>query len=201
MEGWHAALRSIVEQLVSNETAPRPPRNILPGLVSTSDMRHLKEICHDFALVPVLLPDLCDTLDGPAEDYERIPSGGTPLAAIRSMSSARATLEQGATVPSITSAGQRLQELHSVPLHSLPMPIGLRQCDQLFDALEAVSGNPTPEKYVDQRGRLVDAYVDGHKYLAGVRAVVYGEEDLVAGLVGFLGRDWHQARAGRHRWR
>jgi nitrogenase molybdenum-iron protein NifN len=44
----------------------------------------------------------------------------------------------------------------------------------------------TPEKYVKQRGRLIDAYVDGHKYIFGKRAIVYGEEDLVVGLSSFL---------------
>ena len=36
------------------------------------------------------------------------------------------------------------------------------------------------------RGRLIDAYVDGHKYLFGKRAIVFGEEDLVIGIVSFL---------------
>ena len=37
-----------------------------------------------------------------------------------------------------------------------------------------------------ERGRLIDAFVDGHKYIFGKRAVVYGEEDLVVGLAAFL---------------
>ena len=32
----------------------------------------------------------------------------------------------------------------------------------------------------------MDAYVDGHKYIFGKRAVVYGDEDLVIGLAAFL---------------
>jgi nitrogenase molybdenum-iron protein NifN len=43
-----------------------------------------------------------------------------------------------------------------------------------------------PRRYELERGRLVDAYVDGHKYIFGKRAVVYGEEDLVVGLCAFL---------------
>ena len=39
---------------------------------------------------------------------------------------------------------------------------------------------------MDERGRLIDAYVDGHKYVSGKRAVVYGEEDLVVGLAALL---------------
>jgi nitrogenase molybdenum-iron protein NifN len=52
--------------------------------------------------------------------------------------------------------------------------------------LEAVSGKPLPEKYALERGRLLDALVDGHKHVNGRRAVVYGEADLVAGVVDFL---------------
>jgi nitrogenase molybdenum-iron protein NifN len=33
---------------------------------------------------------------------------------------------------------------------------------------------------------LIDSLVDGHKYLFDRRAVVFGEEDLVAGVVGLL---------------
>ena len=38
----------------------------------------------------------------------------------------------------------------------------------------------------DERGRLVDGYVDAHKYVFGKRAVVYGEQDLVVGLASLL---------------
>ena len=43
-----------------------------------------------------------------------------------------------------------------------------------------------PEKYAGERARLLDAYVDAHKYVFGKRAIVYGEEDFVIGLTGFL---------------
>ena len=48
------------------------------------------------------------------------------------------------------------------------------------------AGKPMPEKYREERGRLIDAYIDGHKYVSGTSAVVYGEEDLVVGLSSFL---------------
>jgi nitrogenase molybdenum-iron protein NifN len=37
-----------------------------------------------------------------------------------------------------------------------------------------------------ERGRLLDAYADGHKYVFGKRVAVYGDPELVAGLAGFL---------------
>jgi nitrogenase molybdenum-iron protein NifN len=43
-----------------------------------------------------------------------------------------------------------------------------------------------PEKYQEERGRVLDAYADGHKYVMEARAAVYGEEDFVVGLASFL---------------
>ena len=41
-------------------------------------------------------------------------------------------------------------------------------------------------EYLEARGRLIDAYADGHKYVSGIRAAIYGDEDLVVGLASFL---------------
>ena len=72
-----------------------------------------------------------------------------------------------------------------MPLHSLGMPIGLRESDVFFEVLEELSGREMPEKHALERGRLIDAYVDGHKYIFDKKAIVYGEEDLVVGLLLF----------------
>ncbi len=185
MEGFHAAIRAVVEQLAgaapANETI-----TLLPGFVSSADYRHLAEIVTDFGLDATMLPDLSTTLDGPALlDYEKIPAGGTPLAAIRAMGGARATIEFGRTLGAATG-GSLLAEKFGTDHHRLGLPIGIRETDRFFACLEELSGQPTPAKYAGERGRLVDAYVDGHKYLFGKKAVIYGEEDLVVGLAGWL---------------
>ena len=126
-------------------------------------------------------------MDGPALlEYEKIQAGGTPLAKIKAMGRAKATIEFGPTLGAMKSGGDVLREKFTVPQHRLGMPIGIRETDVFFNILEQLSGRPTPEKYVKQRGRLIDAYVDGHKYVSGKRAVVYGEEDLVVGMSSFL---------------
>ena len=66
------------------------------------------------------------------------------------------------------------------------MPIGIRETDRLMAKLAEISGREIPARYSAARGRLIDAMVDGHKYIFGKRAVVYGEEDLVVGLTSFL---------------
>ncbi|MBI5578060.1 MAG: nitrogenase [Deltaproteobacteria bacterium] len=186
MEGFHAAIRAVTEQVVT-EPEPTTAVNLFPGFVSPEDLRHLKEICEDFKLAVTILPDYSDTLDGPTlEDYREIPEGGTPLPAIRRMAGAPASIEFGRTLRPERSAGGLLQTRHGVRLFSLGLPIGLRETDALFTALEEITGRPTPRRHALERGRLLDAYVDGHKYLSGKRAVIYGEEDLVAGLTAFL---------------
>ena len=186
MEGFHAAVRAVVDQLAA-DPAPTAAVNLLPGFVSPADLRHLKDVFQDFGLAVTVMPDLSDPLDGPTlADYREIPEGGTPLAAIRRMAGASATIEFGRTLRTERSAGGLLQARYGVRLFSLGLPIGLRETDAFFAVLEAISGTATPNRHVLERGRLLDAYVDGHKYLSGQRAVVYGEEDLVAGLAAFL---------------
>ena len=184
MEGFHAAIRAVVAQL--SEGGPLTGAiNLLPGFVSSADYRLLRQIMTDFGLDGSMLPDLSETMDGPAlVTYEKIQGGGTPLAAIRAMGRSRATIEFGPTLAA--TGGTVLAEKFGVPHHRLGMPVGIRETDAFFHLLEELSGRPTPEKYAKERGRLVDAYVDGHKYVFGKRAVVYGEEDLVVGLCSFL---------------
>ena len=186
MEGWHAAIKAVVEQ-VARAAASTASVNLLPGFVSPADLRYLREILKDFEIPGIILPDISETLDGQAQtDYEKIPPGGTPLAAIKAMGGSRATIELGRTLFSQDTAGQVLADRFDVPLHRLGMPIGLRETDRFFQTLEEISGRPTPEPHAGERGRLLDAYVDGHKYVFGQKAVVYGEEDLVVGLAAFL---------------
>ena len=184
MEGFHAAIREVVAQL--SEGGPRSAMvNLLPGFVSSADYRLLAEIMADFGLGCTLLPDLSETMDGPALlEYEKIQSGGTPIAAIKAMGRSQATIEFGPTLG--TTGGTVLAEKFSVPQHRIGMPVGIRETDTFFSLVETISGRPTPEKYAKQRGRLVDAYVDGHKYVFGKRAVVYGEEDMIVGMCSFL---------------
>ena len=80
MEGFHVAVKAVVEQLAQSGEATGAV-NLLPGFVSPADIRYLKEVLGDFGVPGIILPDISETLDGPAQlDYEKIPAGGTPLA-------------------------------------------------------------------------------------------------------------------------
>ncbi|QJB56790.1 nitrogenase component 1 [Pseudodesulfovibrio sp. zrk46] len=185
-DGWHGAVRSLVEQLCTTKADAADRVNILPNMVSCEDVRHLQDICRDFSIDSTILPDISESLDGPAlEDYVKIPSGGTPLSEIKTMSGSKATIEFGRCLPKATG-GTSLEERFGVKNYRIGLPMGLRESDRFFEAMEDITGTDMPRRYELERGRLVDAYVDGHKYVFGKRAVVYGEEDLVVGLTSFL---------------
>ncbi|MBM9510986.1 nitrogenase component 1 [Desulfogranum marinum] len=185
MEGFHAATTAIVDQLTM-PTAMHDKTNLFSGFISTADIRHLKEICEDWEMPITLMPDYSETLDGQAlNEYPLMPKGGTPLVEIKQMGGAKATIELGATLPGRT-AGKVLEERFSTKLYQLGLPIGIRETDAFFETLTTISGKTIPTKYSSARGRLIDSMVDGHKYIFGKRAVVFGEEDLVVGLTSFL---------------
>jgi nitrogenase molybdenum-iron protein NifN len=188
MEGFHDAVTSVVDSLANKDSECKTAAgvNILPGFVSPADIRYLKEVAEDFLLKVTILPDISDTMDGQAaKTYEKIPSGGTPLGGIAGMGNAAASIEFGHTMAD-KSGGTILAEKFAVKNRRMAHPMGIRASDQFFDQLASLSGRAIPEKHRAERGRLVDSYVDGHKYIYGKKAIVYGEEDMVVGLAAFL---------------
>lgn len=199
IDGFHEAVAATIVAFAKELPIKGEHINIFPGFVSPEDIRHLKNILRDFGLDYVLFPDYSDSLDNPHwKEYQLIPEGGTSPEDLHRTTSAKASLEFGYVLnqgnlkgrvksnKKIFTAGSWLEENHQVPYKTIGMPIGINETDKFFKVLEELSGRETPEFYSRERGRLVDAYVDGHKYLFGKRAIVFGEEDLVIGLVSFL---------------
>ena len=199
-DGYHAVISSLTRTFAKSTNSKKTNTvNIFPGFVSPEDLRHYKEILEDFEIPYVMLPDYSETLDGKHwRDYTRIPEGGTSVEQIETMGDATASIEFGKilntgimagalredTVPD--TAAVYLEDNFGVKRHNMHIPIGIDATDKFLKALSTISGKEIPKKYEDQRGRLVDAYVDGHKYIFGKRAIVYGEEDFVLGILSFL---------------
>lgn len=178
-EGYFAALKALVTYF-AKDANPSSHINVITTLMTPADQRLLKEMLSDFGLSFVLLPDISETLDAPYEtQYHKIPKGGTKREDIARMGGAIATIEIGQLVYDEISPGYALYATHGVPLHRLPMPIGITQTDALLDLLSKLSGNAIPDKYVKQRGRMLDAMVDSHKYNGEGRAAIFGDPEIV----------------------
>jgi len=185
MEGFHHAVAATIKSLAV-ETGPNGSLNLLPGLISPADIRYLKEILNDFNLEATILPDISETMDGvAARTYKKIQPGGTPLTAISEMPGARTTIEFGHTCGTC-SGGRWLNELFNVENFHMSLPMGIKATDRFFSKLARLTGGTKPDVHEKERGRLIDSLVDGHKYIFGKKAIVYGEEDLVVGLSALL---------------
>lgn len=198
IDGFHEAVASLVK-LYAQKGEKQEHINLFPGFVSTEDLRLIKEIAADFGIEAILMPDYSESLDNPVWDtYHRIPEGGTAKEDVKRSGSAKASIEFGTILNRGKLSGrvkndklsrtgaQFLRNEMDVSLKNMPMPIGITQTDAFFETLQELSGNTIPEKYTKQRGRLIDAYVDAHKYVFGKKAVLYGEEDFVVAMAAFL---------------
>jgi nitrogenase molybdenum-iron protein NifN len=185
VEGFHAMVRAVVDAFAEKRGPRSGAVSILPPIVSPADLRHLKELAAAFELTPLLLPDYSETLDGVILDHYRpLPSGGTKLEDIAEMPRARATLDL--TLTGTAPPARKILETRGCPATVLGLPIGVRAADALCDALAGLSGKEAPAWLQQERGRLLDAYADGHKYVFGKRVGLYGDPELVAALARFL---------------
>ncbi len=198
MDGFHETVAAITKTFAT-KVEPNEKVNIFPGFISTEDLRMLKDILEDFGIDYIMVPDYSETLDNPVWDtYHRIPDGGTSVEDLKLMGGAKASIEFGPVLNKGNLAGrvknknlaltgaEYLQKEFGVKNYAINVPFGITQTDALFDILKELSGNEVPTKYSMERGRLIDAYADGHKYVFGKKAVVYGEEDFVIAMTAFL---------------
>lgn len=185
-DGFHRAVHATAAAL-AGPAEPHDGINLLPGFVSAADIRRLKRIGEDFQLATTVLPDYSDTLDGVSwSEYRRFPEGGTPVARLKTMGGARAAIDLSRFTGDGLSAAKLLEARYGMPAHRIGLPVGVTASDELMELLSRYAGRPVPERYQKERGRLLDAYVDAHKYVFGKKALVYGDADFVMGLGRFL---------------
>ncbi|MDR2520466.1 MAG: nitrogenase [Bacteroidales bacterium OttesenSCG-928-I14] len=198
--GFHEAVYSVVESLANEGGDCDNHINLFSNFISPEDIRHLKEIVADFGIRAMIFPDYSDTLDGALWDtYQRIPPGGTSINDLKNSALASSSIELGYVLNLDVnssrlktnflsqSAGEYLKTKFGINLYRIGLPVGIRETDIFFQLLSSISlAKSVPKKYEKQRGRLIDLYIDGHKYVFGKRVIIYGEEDLVVSLASFV---------------
>ncbi len=186
MDGFHAAIKSLVTYFAA--PLPRTQRVVLfPNMVSSADIRYLKELLADFALDHIILPDYSCTLDGgPWDGYQKIPSGGTSVEDLAKLGGFAFAIELGRSPAGQESASAYLEHKFTLKRYTTGLPIGIQATDEFMQILETISRQSPPQAIREERGRLLDAYADAHKYCFEKKAVVFGEADMVAAMAGFL---------------
>lgn len=186
VEGFTDAVCSIVDRY-AKPADPTSKVVLMPGMVSPADLRMLKDVCDRWGVDLLLLPDYSDTLDGGAWDaYKNLPAGGTKVKELHTIGGARASIEFDTFCSNCTKPSSILTSRCNCTTYMQPLPIGLDLTDRFMEFMELLSGKRMPEAMGKARLRLVDSYIDGHKYLFGKKAVVYGDPGLVYSLCTFL---------------
>jgi nitrogenase molybdenum-iron protein beta chain len=164
---------------------PNGKVNIIPGWVNPGDLRELKWLLREMQVDATILTDYSDTLDGgyyfPRPHF---PRGGNTLEEIEDSANASATVSLQKHVGG--EAAKVYQKRYGVPAHLLPMPIGLANTDLFLETVSQITGKPIPAELQAERARLLDAIVDTHMFTTGLKAGVFGDPDLVEGLVRLL---------------
>ena len=186
-DGWRHAVTGIIKSVVAPVTGEQAfigqervakQVNLLPGShLTPGDLDELKEIIQAFGLSVITLPDVSGSLDGHIPgDWRGTTLGGTTLDEIRSLATSVATLAIG---EQMRDAATALEALTGTPYHLFDRLTGLECNDRLLMLLSELSGQPVPAKYRRQRSQLLDAMLDGHFYLGGVKVAIGAEPDLM----------------------
>ena len=114
-------------------------------------------------------------------ELQKITPGGTPHSDIADMKNSAANIGIGIT--NDNRAVNYLAQTFDIPSQDLPLPVGLEYTDRVLAALSKIAGINIPEVYQKERGRLIDAMVDSHKYVYGTKVAIYGDPNNVLGML------------------
>ncbi|WP_319379508.1 nitrogenase component 1 [uncultured Methanocorpusculum sp.] len=188
-DGYWYTLRCVVEQLSlpPELMVPHDKVNIIvPITFSPADIREMKRTLNAMGVSYTILPDISETMDRPYETtYDKMPSGGTSVEAIRSMGGAKATIEFGSPGDERKFPGKFLEEKFGVPYYRIASPIGLEHTDEFFALLKTITGKSMAPETFSEHGRLMDAMIDCHKHAFAGRCTLFGDADLTYALAGF----------------
>jgi nitrogenase molybdenum-iron protein NifN len=183
IDGFNAAVYALCDFFA--QAGPKGTAvGIFPGFVSAADLRHIAEIVRVFCLEPILVPDYSETLDGGAWDtFHPIAPGGTGIAQLKQLGAIRGAISF--VHDPVNDAAGLLHARFGMPAHHLPIPIGVQATDAFIDALKTISFKEPDSGTLLDRARLIDSYVDGHKFAYNKKAVLYGDAPLVSALTRF----------------
>lgn len=182
--GFHDTITAIIKSCCIEESDSSKVFIEIP-ILSPADQRYIISLCNLFDINPVLLLDYSETLDsGIWEEYKTIPEGGTHLSSIKEAASKNATYIDLGNLRE-NSAGVYLRNNFGTMYCKLDTPIGIEATDLFLKMLSSASGKKIPVSLQKERNRCIDSYIDAHKYVSCIRAVVFGDEEMVPSIAAF----------------
>jgi nitrogenase molybdenum-iron protein beta chain len=181
---------NMMKGILSNLTAGKKQEtsngkiNFIPGFETyIGNLREIKRLAGLLGADYTLLADNSDYLDSPNTGEYNMYPGGTPLEEAADSCNAKTTIAFQAYSTSKTRDYIKNEWAQDV---SVSRPVGIKGTDEFLMKLSELTGQPIPKELEDERGRAVDAVTDSQAWLHGKRVALYGDPDLVIGLVQFL---------------
>ncbi len=184
--GYDNMLKGILTNLTEGKKtdATNGKFNVIPGFETyIGNLREIKRIFSLFDIPLTLLADNSDYLDSPNDGEFKMYQGGTPLAEAADAINGEATisLQRYSTVKTRAFIEDKWEQATPVC-----RPVGIRGTDAFLMELSELTGKPIPRELEIERGRAVDALTDSQAWIHGKRIALYGDPDLVMGLLSFL---------------
>jgi nitrogenase molybdenum-iron protein beta chain len=184
--GYDNMLKGILVNLSEGQKQPtgNGKINFIPGFDTyTGNNRELRRILELMGVEHTVLADNSDTFDSPNQGEFVMYQGNTTLAEAADAINATETiaLQAYSTVKTREYIEKDWQQKTSVY-----RPFGIRGTDELLMALAERTGRPIPRQLEIERGRAIDAMTDSQAWVHGKSVALYGDPDLVYGLVSFL---------------
>lgn len=157
---------------------------VVPGFDPyPANLREYKRILKIMQASATLLPDHSGVVDSPNVGTFKMYPGGTPLAELQDALNAASFLFLQSYTTLNTS---KYLESSAIPVETLSMPIGIANTDKFIEAVAKFTGGDVSEEITYERGLAVDAMTDAYPYLHGKKFALFGDPDLLIGLVTFL---------------
>lgn len=184
--GYDTSLKSLIECLAEPRQEDKINNRlyVVPGFDTyTANLREYKRLLKVMDTPYTLLPDQSDVLDAPnLGTYEMYP-GGTSITEVNEALNAASFLF---TQTYSTPTTRKYLSGNEVPVEVIPMPIGIAGTDRFIETVAKFTGKDVPEEITLERGRSVDAMTDAHQYIHGKKFALFGDPDVLIGIVSFL---------------
>ena len=184
--GYDTMLKGLIECLATprQEDKINDRLYVVPGFDTyPANLREYKRLLKVLDAPFTLLPDNSDVFDAPnLGTYELYP-GGTPITEMNDALNAASYLMLQTYSTPTTSKYLVSKE---IPVESIFMPIGIAGTDKFIEAVAKFTGKDVPEEITIERGRAIDSMTDAHQYIHGKKFALFGDPDLLMGLVTFL---------------
>ncbi|MDJ0508774.1 MAG: nitrogenase molybdenum-iron protein subunit beta [Crocosphaera sp.] len=184
--GYDSMMKSILSTLTKDQKkeTTNGKINFIAGFETyIGNVRALKNIISAFDLDATLLSDTEMYLDSPNLGEFKMYHEGTSLEDAADSINAEATIAlQTYTTPKTREYIEKEWGQKTFTYR----PWGVKATDEFLMGLSELTGKPIPKEFEIARGRAVDAMTDTQAWVHGKRAAVYGDPDLVMGLLQFM---------------